>query len=91
MPVALQRVLSFVANKNLIVGGGVPDAPDGVCVITPGGVKTPPYEQRQTIVKIQTANHAHLRGVEDAAPYTLANPYPFAEDSAAGSRQSVLC
>ena len=51
------------------VGGGVPDAPDGVWGIARVGVLTPPYEQRQTIVKIQTANHAHLRGVGDAAPY----------------------
>ena len=32
-----------------------------------------------------------VRGVEDATPYTLARPCSLAEESAAGSRQSVLC
>ena len=31
------------------------------------------------------------RGDASIAPYTLARPYPFAEESAAGSRQTNLC
>ena len=32
-----------------------------------------------------------VRGVEDAAPYTLARPCATVEESAAGSRQTNLC
>ena len=53
----------------LSVGGGVPDAPDGAYVIACGGGKTPPYEPTRMSANIKTVYYAHLRGVEDAAPY----------------------
>ena len=52
----------------MIVGGGVPDALDGASV-TARGEGEPPDESTETTDKSYTANHAHLRGVEDAAPY----------------------
>ena len=70
MPFGGQCGLWFSEKHNVLyVGGGVPDAPDEVYFTTQGGVKTPPYKPRQTAANDQTVNHAHLRGVEDAAPY----------------------
>ena len=38
------NIYHLLHNKKSYVGGGVPDAPDEVCVAAHGGVKTPPCE-----------------------------------------------
>ena len=43
------------------------------------------------VFRLLRTENTIVGGVEDAAPYTLARPYPLAEESAAGSRQSNIC
>ena len=63
------NIYHLLHNKKSYVGGGVPDAPDGAYVIACGGARPLPTNRWKMTSNIQTVNHAHLRGVEDAAPY----------------------
>ena len=63
------NIYHLLHNKKSYVGGGVPDAPDGAYVIACGGASPLPTNRWKMTSHIQTVNRAHLRGVEDAAPY----------------------
>ena len=63
------NIYHLLHNKKSYVGGGVPDAPDGAYVIACGGARPLPTNRWKMTSNIQTVNRAHLRGVEDAAPY----------------------
>ena len=63
------NIYHLLHNKKSYVGGGVPDAPDGAYVIACGGASPLPTNRWKMTSNIQTVNRAHLRGVEDAAPY----------------------
>ena len=63
------NIYQLLHNKKSYVGGGVPDAPDGVCVAARGEVKPPPYEPMENDIQYPNGQLRTPAGGYGIRPY----------------------